>query len=371
MTQADSSNSSVYTTEDLVVLSDREHVRIRPAMYVGNVDGVGVALMLDMVLDRRVNVVDSADAVDQRIEVALQCDGSISVAHHGSVQSFEQEKEGCERWAGLHDGGLAIVNFLSEAFELFHCRGGLCSRQTFVEGLPTSEVEQTPCDPRASSLKITFRPDRSIFALQSTSFEKLEVEAEPFGGMGTSEAVSGVSFFDLKRRVRELAALNAGVAFTASCRAECAAYCFRNGLADAIEDNEGWAITGVIHGRSDLDTGGGWGDEVAVEVAFRWSSQGHGRTVSYANTIRTQRGEHVVGWRRAVDHFLRQHGVDADVPIDAAIAVRMKHPQFVGATRSILKNSEAATAVERVTTGALERHFTEHPEDLEKLLAFR
>ena len=67
-----------YTAKDLEHLSDREHVRIRPAMYIGDTGTRGLHHLVTEVVD---NSIDEARAgFADTISVTINSDGSVTVA---------------------------------------------------------------------------------------------------------------------------------------------------------------------------------------------------------------------------------------------------------------------------------------------------
>ena len=75
-----------YTAEDMQHLNDREHVRMRPSMYIGDVASQGLHHLVNEVVD---NSLDEALAgYATRISVTVNPDGSVTVEDDGRQFPF-------------------------------------------------------------------------------------------------------------------------------------------------------------------------------------------------------------------------------------------------------------------------------------------
>ncbi len=201
-----------YTSEDLLHLSDLEHVRERPSMYIGDTTSRGLHHLVYEVVD---NSIDEAMAnFATAIHVSINNDGSVTVQDDGrgipvdvhkqlsdemdrEVTTLEGvmtvlkfggkfEKGAYQTSGGLHGVGVTVVNFLSEWCNVEVCRDGHVYQQEYERGIPTGAVTRVgKTDKRGT--KTTFKPDSQIF--QTTKYE----------------------FSILNKRLQELAFLNSGV----------------------------------------------------------------------------------------------------------------------------------------------------------------
>lgn len=201
-----------YESEDLQRLSDLEHVRERPSMYIGDTTIRGLHHLVYEVTD---NSIDEAMAnYASFIQVTINNDGSVTVQDNGRgipVEIHEQlteqegrdittlegvmtflkfggkfEKGAYQTSGGLHGVGVTVVNFLSEWCEVEVSREGHVYSQEYHRGVPTGPVTQIGKTDKVGT-KTTFKPDGQIFPV--TKFE----------------------YNVLNKRLQELAFLNSGV----------------------------------------------------------------------------------------------------------------------------------------------------------------
>src|ERR1044072_2248316 len=146
---------AAYDAESIQHLSDVEHVRLRPGLYVGDVASQGFHHLVYELVDNAIDEVMAGHA--KHINVTINADGSVSVEDDGRgipVERHEEEsaKEGREvstlevvmtnlkaggkfdkksykTSGGLHGIGVKAVNFLSQWCEVQVCRHGSVYQQ--------------------------------------------------------------------------------------------------------------------------------------------------------------------------------------------------------------------------------------------------
>ena len=164
--------NSDYTPEDLQHLSDMEHVRKRPAMYIGDITARGLHHLVYEVVD---NSIDEAMAgFAKNIKVTVNADGSVTVEDDGRgipVELHDQlseelgrdvstlegvmtvlkfggkfEKGAYQTSGGLHGVGVTVVNFLSQWCEVEVSRDGHVYQQEYERGIPVGTGATHWCD---------------------------------------------------------------------------------------------------------------------------------------------------------------------------------------------------------------------------------
>ncbi|MCD4727393.1 MAG: DNA gyrase subunit B, partial [Pirellulales bacterium] len=195
-----------YTAKDLEHLSDLEHVRERPSMYIADTTLRGLHHLIYEVVD---NSIDEAMAgFASAISVVVNSDGSMVVEDDGRGIPVEEHadlgfstlqgvmtvlkfggkfrKGAYQTSGGLYGVGVTVVNFLSEWCEVEVRRQGHVYQQEYERGVPVAEVRRIGRSDRVGT-KTTFKPDPQIFP--NTNFQ----------------------YSILHRRLQELAFLNQGV----------------------------------------------------------------------------------------------------------------------------------------------------------------
>ena len=356
-----------YESEDLQRLSDLEHVRERPSMYIGDTTARGLHHLVYEVSD---NSIDEAMAgYASKINVTINTDGSVTVLDDGrgiptdihqqlteqegreittleGVMTFLKfggkfEKGAYQTSGGLHGVGVTVVNFLSEWAEVEVHRDGEIYQQEYQRGVPTGPVTQAGKTTKVGT-KTTFKPDAQIF--QTTKFE----------------------YNVLNKRLQELAFLNSGVRiiFKDARTGEGDEFYYERGIIEYVEHIN--RASDPIHGEPIYLKGEM--DDVAYEIALQYTTEISDTVFSYVNNINTHEGgTHVSGFRSALTRSLNTYakknnlfpkninvtGEDFREGITAVISLKVPEPQFEGQTKTKLGNNE----VEGIITSAFGEFF--------------
>ena len=357
-----------YTAEDLKHLSDLEHVRERPSMYIGDTAARGLHHMVYEVVD---NSIDEAMAGHAHlVQVTINVDGSVVVEDDGrgipvevhpdlgfstlqgvmTVLKFggKFEKGAYQTSGGLHGVGVTVVNFLSEWCEVEVRRNGSVWQQEYERGLPIGEVRRIGTTDKVGT-KTTFKPDPLIFS--NTKF----------------------NYDTLHRRLQELAFLNRGVKiiFRDERTNQGETFEYKRGIVEFVQylnRASEPAHPDIIYTNAEHE---GVGVEIALQYSMEYSENVH----SYVNNIpTTEGGTHVSGFRTALTRTLNAYGKKQDlfkdlVPtgedfregLTAVLSVRVPEPQFEGQTKTKLGNSEVEGIVNSAVGDHLSRFLEENP----------
>jgi DNA gyrase subunit B len=363
-----------YTAEDLEHLSDLEHVRERPAMYIGDTTTRGLHHLVFEVVD---NSIDEAMAGHATVvNVTINVDGSVTVEDDGrgipvephaqlseeigrEVSTLEGvmtvlkfggkfQKGAYQTSGGLHGVGVTVVNFLSEWCEVEVCRDGYVFHQEYERGVPKTDVRRVGHTQKRGT-KTTFKPDPQIFP--ATKF----------------------AYSILQKRMQELAFLNQGVRITIGDdrTGEKESYQYDDGLRQYIQylNRASEPVhSDVLHVKG--EEGG-----VTVEVALQYSTEYTENVHSYVNNINTtEGGTHLSGFRtaltRCINNYGKKSGLFKDlVPtgedfregLTAVISCRVPHPQFEGQTKTKLGNGEVEGIVNSLFGEFLNKYLEESP----------
>ena len=350
---------SGYDAGMIQVLDGIEHVRLRPAMYIGDVSRRGLHHLVWEVVDNAIDeamagycrnitvVVEANDAVTIRddgrgIPVDIHPDKKrpaveivLSTLHSGG----KFEHKAYQASGGLHGVGVSVVNALSQWLEVRVFRNGMIYRQRFEKGVPVSDLEEVG-KTKQRGTKITFKPDPEVF--QDTDFD-----------------------YDLvANRLRELAFLNGGLKITVrdergaeeEGEAKSDAYEFEGGLSAFVSHlNENktalHAHPVAFEHRESLPDGG----EVFVGVAMQWADGYAENIFTFVNNINTMEGgTHLSGFKsaltRTVNHYARKNKAAKDgsnlmPPIIQAVRVYATLGEICDTLRGVFGEYTAPTTV--------------------------
>ncbi|MBI2823363.1 MAG: DNA gyrase subunit B [Planctomycetia bacterium] len=366
---------SEYGADQLEHLSDLEHVRERPSMYIGDTSARGMHHLVYEVVD---NSIDEAMAgFAHNVTVTINIDGSVTVEDDGrgipvethpdlgvstlqgvmTVLKFGGKftKGAYQTSGGLHGVGVTVVNFLSEWCEVEVRRKGHVYQQEYERGVPVADVRRIGTTDKVGT-KTTFKPDPEIFGNQKFIYNTLY------------------------RRLQELAFLNRGVRITFSDHrtGEGDAFQYKRGIIEFVEHLN--RATEPCH--ADIVYIAGEYEGVGVEVAMQWSAEYTENVHSYVNNIATtEGGTHLSGFRTALTRTLNAYGKKNDIFKDltptgedfregltAVISLRVPEPQFEGQTKTKLGNSEIEGIVNSAVGDFLSRFLEENPKSAKVIL---
>ena len=371
-------HSSDYDESKVQVLEGVEHVRKRPAMYIGDTGTRGLHHLVYEVVD---NAIDEAMAgVCRNINVIIRADGCLSVEDDGrgfpvgikegfGISAIELcltklgagakfDRDSYKVSGGLHGVGVSVVNALSERCEVHTARDGQRWVIAFERGKTVRPLEAIGASEKTGT-QVEFKPDTEIFREVDFQYRTLE------------------------NRLRELAYLNAGLTITlADERSDKSdTFCFEHGIREFVEyHNQG--KTGLhppIHfKREDAN------ERLICEAALQYTDGYNELILSFANNIHTvEGGTHLSGFRnaltRALNNYARKNnlfkqnhpvpqGDDVREGLTAVISVMVSEPQFEGQTKTKLGNSEVGTFVESVVNEMLNNYLEEHPADAKRIV---
>jgi DNA gyrase subunit B len=371
-------NGDDYTEDSIKVLEGLEAVRLRPAMYIGDVGERGLHHLIHEVVD---NSIDEALAgVCKNIIVTLHSDGSCSVVDDGrgiptglhpvkKISTLEVvmctlhaggkfDKGSYKVSGGLHGVGVSCVNALSSVAEATIYREGKIYYQRYMAGKPVTPVEYRGETDR-NGTTIRFYPDETIFKVPRFRFSKVG------------------------DRLRELAFLNQQVIIKLiderDGRSE--TFHFEGGLVDFVKyvDDAVTAVVDPIYIAGEYKNGGDV--ETQVMICFQYNNGYNENILSYVNNINTiEGGTHVSGFRSALTRTLNVYaanmknmkvqltGDDFREGLTAIISVMVPEPQFEGQTKTKLGNGEVEGIVRQIVNDKLNIYLDQNPIVAKKVL---
>lgn len=363
-----------YNQEDLEHLSDLEHVRERPSMYIGDTTARGLHHLVYEVVDNSIDEAMAGHATE--VSVTINPDDSITVEDDGRgipVERHEQLSQQMDRdvstlegvmtvlkfggkftkgayqtSGGLHGVGVTVVNFLSEWAEAEVCRDGSIHHQEYERGVPKGAVRRAGSSDKIGT-KTTFKPDPQIFQ------------------------VTKYSYSTLLKRLQELAFLNRGVKITISDArtGESESFQYEDGIREFVKHLN--RASDVVH--EEVLYINGESEGVTVEIAIQYSGEYTENVHTYVNNISTtEGGTHLSGFRSALTRTINSYGKkenlykdhiptgdDVREGLTAVVSCRVPHPQFEGQTKTKLGNSEVEGIVNSLFGEYLQKFLEENP----------
>ena len=368
-----------YSADSIQVLEGLEAVRMRPSMYIGDVNTKGLHHLVYEVVD---NSIDEALAgYCKNIDVTINEDNSISVSDDGrGIPTGMNQKENRSALevvmtilhaggkfdkgsykvsGGLHGVGVSCVNALSTKLVATIYREGKIWRQEYSKGFPVADVQVVGETDRTGTT-IYFKPDDSIFYVTEYKYDILAA------------------------RLRELAYLNRGIRLSLTDKRtidpdtnefKSEVFYSEKGLSEFVEyldETREKLIDETIHITTEKNG-------IPIEVAMHYNTEFKENVYSYVNNINTiEGGTHLAGFRRGVMQTLKTYadnsgmlsklkfdisGEDFREGLTAIISVKVAEPQFEGQTKTKLGNTEVGSAVAQAVSVALANYLEEHPKD--------
>ena len=369
--------TQTYDENNINVLKGLEAVRLRPSMYIGNVDVAGLHHLVYEIVD---NSIDEAMAgYCDTINVVINTDKSVTVIDNGrgipvgmhkteNIPALEVvltklhaggkfDHDSYKVSGGLHGVGVSVVNALSKLLEVEIYLNGKIYYQSYEQGKKTCELKIIG-ESQKKGTKIRFLPDMEIMTTDEFSYETLS------------------------NRLRELAFLNKGL--TISVEDERSdqkdSFCYEGGLSSFVEYLNRRRTP--MHNPIIVE---GEKNDIQVEIAIQYNDTFNEKLFSFANNINTiEGGFHLSGFKAGLTRCLNAYATGAELlknvktkisgddvreGLTAIISIRIKSPQFEGQTKTKLGNSEVKGIVESLLNEKLAIFLEENPAVGKKIIA--
>tara|TARA_B100001093_G_scaffold299408_1_gene285495 strand:- start:848 stop:2698 length:1851 start_codon:yes stop_codon:yes gene_type:complete len=318
--------SSNYTEENIKSLDWKEHIRMRPGMYIGKLgDGSspddGIYILLKEVLDNSID--EFVMGAGKTIEISISENG-VSVRDYGRgiplgkvVDVVSKMNTGgkydtraFKKSVGLNGVGTKAVNALSSVFKVESARDGKLKSVSFSLGELTND-EPVVDSTRRKGTKVFFRPDRQIFKNY-----KFRVEY-------------------VSKMLKYYVYLNPGLTIVFNGEK----YFSDDGLKDLLEDNNDIEklLYPIIHIK-------GEDIEVAITHSKIQYSEEYYSFVNGQHT--TQGGTHQSAFRESLVKTIRDffgkpyEASDIRKSIIASISIKVMEPVFESQTKTKLGSTE-------------------------------
>lgn len=313
-----------YSEDNIRSLDWKEHIRLRPGMYIGKLgDGKdqedGIYILVKEILD---NCIDEfVMGFGKKIEIKIE-DGKVTVRDYGRGiplgkvidcvskinTGAKYDSKAFKKSVGLNGVGTKAVNALSDFFEVTAYRDGQCKRAVFNKGELNIDADVESSDAK-NGTKIAFYPDTDIF--KNFQFREQYVE----------------------RLLWNYCYLNRGLSINFNGKT----YKSENGLKDLLQENlDAEPLYPIIHLEGE-----------DIEIAFTHGNQYGEDYFSFVNGQHTtQGGTHQGAFREAIARTIKEYygknyePVDIRTSIVAAVAIKVSEPVFESQTKTKLGSTE-------------------------------
>lgn len=305
-----------YSEENIRHLSDVDHIRTRPGMYIGRMgDGShaedGIYVLLKEAIDNSIDEFRMHEG--NRIEIEVTDNRSITLRDYGRgipqgkmIEAVSQlntggkyDSKAFKKSVGMNGVGIKAVNFLSSKFEVRSYRDGNVRTAKFEKGILVSDITEKSSDERGTF--ISFEPDDTLFV--------------------------NYSFHDdiVETMLRNYTYLNTGLAIMYNGRRIIS----RHGLSDLLKDQmTSEPLYPIVHMQGE-----------DIEIAFTHTNQNGEEYDSFVNGQHTTQGgthqsafkEHIA--RTIKEYFGKYEYGDIRNGLVAAIAVNVEEPVFESQTK--------------------------------------
>ena len=311
-------NSPQYSEDNIRHLSDMEHIRTRPGMYIGRLsDGSqaedGIYVLLKEVIDNSID--EFKMGAGKRIEVEIEDNLRVSIRDYGRgiplgklVEAVSMlntggkyDSKAFQKSVGLNGVGLKAVNALSARFEVQSFRDGQTRRAVFSKGILQSDVTEATQDDE-NGTAVFFEPDASLFKHYAFRSEFIEVMLRNYTYLNT-----GLTIVFNGRRILS-----------------------RDGLSDLLSDRMDYeSLYPIVHLRGQ-----------DIEIAFTHTKQNGEEYYSFVNGQNTTLGgTHQAAFKKYIAEVIKDYSgknyeyADIRNGIVAAISINIQEPLFESQTK--------------------------------------
>ena len=379
-----------YSASNIKVLEGLEHVRTRPAMYIGSTNVRGLNHLVYEIVDNSVD--EFAQGYGKLVKVTLQEDGYCRIEDEGrgipvdvhmvtGVSALRTvlttlnaggkfDNNSYQYSSGLHGVGSSVVNALSENFQVKVYKDNRCYTDEYEKGVPVVELNSdgtlpsTLSEKHTSGTVISFKPDCSIFST-------VEFKAS-----------------DIKNRLHETCYLNPELTII-----------FQDNRVSPPESVTYHEPKGIVQFLLDLNTeetsicdpytfeGTHNGDNglINVQVSFQYIESLQEKIIGFCNNIQTvEGGTHITALKTTLTTLINQYarelgilkdkdsnftGSDVRSGFCAIVSVKHPDPQFEGQTKTKLDNQDVHKAVSVICSKQLEMYFDRNIDILKEVIS--
>ncbi len=326
-----------YTEDDIKSLDWKEHIRLRPGMYIGKLgDGSspddGIYILLKEAVDNSID--EHVMGYGKEIHIQIEDQKRVEVRDFGRGiplgklmdcaakinTGAKYDSEAFKKSVGLNGVGIKAVNALAGFFEIQAWREGQTKAIEFSKGNVVSEMKRSRKDAGENGTRLCYEVDTTVFP-ERTSYRDQYVE----------------------KMCRYYSYLNPGLTMVFNGKK----FKSKHGLLDLLkEEMSEQPLYAPVHLTGN-----------DIEISFTHTQSGGEEYYSFVNGQNTtQGGTHLAAFRETIVKVLREHFKKQYDPSDiragltAAIVVRIEEPVFESQTKTKLGSATVSPDGETVRT---------------------
>ncbi len=322
---AEGSTNVQYTEDSIRTLDWKEHIRLRPGMYIGKLgDGKyaddGIYVLIKEVMDNAIDEFMMGNGKSVHVDITEE--GKVTIRDHGrgiplgKIQDVtskmntgaKYDSKAFKKSVGLNGVGIKAVNALSSYFYVQAYRNGETTFVSYERG-DIKEKNNIETTTEENGTLVVFEPDEAIFDGYRFQIEHIE------------------------NLVKNYVYLNSGLSIYLNGKR----YYSKNGLLDLLNDTmTSPGLYPVIHLKGD-----------DIEIAMTHGNQYGEEYYSFVNGQHTtQGGTHQIAYREAVAKVIREfYNKNFDLSdirngLIAAVSVKVEEPVFESQTKTKLGSKD-------------------------------
>ncbi|WP_110493530.1 DNA gyrase/topoisomerase IV subunit B [Candidatus Karelsulcia muelleri] len=365
-----------YTSKNIQYLDGIEHIRLRPAMYIGDIGINGLHQLLTEVIDNSID--EYLSGYCTKIIITFHKNEYITVLDNGrgipvdlyknkGISTLEVimtkvgaggkfDKKAYKISGGLHGVGISCVNALSCYLIARIFRNGKIYEQIYSKGIPITKLKKLDQKNKKQmrGTEITFKVEKYFFVKKIFDYNLI------------------------LNRIKELSYLNKGLLLILIDKRfypNKKEFCYsKKGIKEFIlnlsKDKNYLKKFFYLKKKN---------KKIQLELAMKFNSSFKEKIYSYVNNIPTPSGgTHISGFKRALTKTFKKFyykkykieisGKDIREGIIAIISMRIANPQFEGQTKKKLGNNEIIGLVEKIVSNELNIFINANPLLKKKIL---
>ncbi|XMD32683.1 MAG: type IIA DNA topoisomerase subunit B [Candidatus Karelsulcia muelleri] len=365
-----------YTYKNIQYLDGIEHIRLRPAMYIGDIGINGFHQLLTEVIDNSID--EYLSGYCTKIRITFHKNEYITVLDNGrgipvdlykkkGISTLEVimtkvgaggkfDKKAYKISGGLHGVGISCVNSLSCYLLARIFINGKIYEQIYSKGIPITKLKKLDQKNKKQmrGTEITFKVEKYFFVKKIFDYNLI------------------------LNRIKELSYLNKGLLLILIDKRfypNKKEFCYsKKGIKEFLlnlsKDKNYLKKFFYLKKKN---------KKIQLELAMKFNSSFKEKIYSYVNNIPTPSGgTHISGFKRALTKTFKKFyykkykieisGKDIREGIIAIISMRIANPQFEGQTKKKLGNNEIIGLVEKIVSNELNIFFNANPLLKKKIL---